>query len=156
MQVFLSKCVYAQNSTTKDEIWNDSENNVLMASCHQISQNLNNGTVEAHDCVNGSVLMNKALLNEGANNSMVNFTYLTYLHLVEAEINRSIAPFDADLTIQQEAGLKINFEGCVNTLRDECRLFLNDYGKDGSDHNARARFPCYYSPIDTYHAYQVS
>ncbi|EDW34752.1 GL12732 [Drosophila persimilis] len=36
--------------------------------------------------------------------------------------------------------------GCVNTLMDECKEFLKDFGRDGSDHNARARFPCFYSP----------
>lgn len=33
----------------------------------------------------------------------------------------------------------------MNTLKDECREFLREYGKDGTDHNARARFPCYFS-----------
>lgn len=36
----------------------------------------------------------------------------------------------------------------VNTLKDECREFLRDYGKDGTDHNARARFPCFFSLND--------
>jgi hypothetical protein len=39
----------------------------------------------------------------------------------------------------------INLEGCVNTLKDECRDFYRFYGRDGSDHNARARFPCFYA-----------
>lgn len=121
-----------------------------MASCHQIIPN-QNSTIDAYDCVNGSVLLNRTMLGD-----LSNFTYLTYLHHVEAEINRSIAPLDTELSISNESGLKINFEGCVNTLRDECRTFLNDYGKDGSDHNARARFPCFYSPLDPSFAYQVS
>ena len=150
-QVYLSKCVFAQNATSKEEVWNDSENNVLMASCYQIKPNLNNGTIDAYDCVNGSVLMNRTLLPE-----LANFTYLSYLHQFEAEFSRAIAPVDTELVIRQEAGLKINFEGCVNTLANECAAFLKNYGKDGSDHNARARFPCYYSPSDPSHAYQVS
>lgn len=142
--------MFAQNATTKEDVWSDSENNVLMASCYHIVTNHNNGTIDAYDCVNGSVLMNRTLLPE-----LANFTYLTYLHHVEAEISRPIAPLDTELIIKEGAGLKINFEGCVNTLADECRAFLTSYGKDGSDHNARARFPCFYSPLDTNHAYQV-
>lgn len=122
-----------------------------MASCYHIVPNQNNGTIDAHDCVNGSVLMNRTMLPE-----LANFTYLTYLHHVEAEKSPAIAPMDTELIIKEGAGLKINFEGCVNTLADECRAFLLKYGKDGSDHNARARFPCFYSPNDPTHAYQVN
>lgn len=56
-----------------------------------------------------------------------------------------IAPLDLDLTIANESRLMINLEGCVNTLRDECKEFLREFGKDGTDHNARARFPCFYA-----------
>ena len=38
---------------------------------------------------------------------------------------------------------------CVNSLRDECREFFANYGRDGRDLRAQARFPCYYSQVRT-------
>jgi hypothetical protein len=136
-RVVLSKCSYAYNFTNKMEIWNESDSNVLMASCHRV-KNTSEG-LEAHDCVNGSVLINSPL------GDMANFTYLSYLHYAEATYIPQIAPLESDLTISNDSKLMINLEGCVNTLRDECRFFFKEYAKDGSDHNARARFPCFYS-----------
>lgn len=122
-----------------------------MASCYKANYSVINGTIDALDCVNGSTITNKTMPG-----GLYNFTYLTYLHYAEAEMNRSIAPFDGDLMISNESKLMINLEGCVNTLRDECKEFFRVYAKDGSDHNARARFPCFYSPYDTTFAVQVS
>lgn len=125
-----------------------------MASCYNVSrpnQTITTGTIEATDCVNGSMIAKQAIPGD----RLYNFTYLSYLHYAEAQLNRSIAPFDMDLMISNESKLMINLEGCVNTLRDECKEFFRTYAKDGSDHNARARFPCFYSPSDTTFAVQV-
>jgi hypothetical protein len=149
-KVYLSKCLYALNATSKEEVWNDVDSNILMASCFRVNQS-DQGIIEASDCVNGSVLLNKTMLSDQSN-----FTYLSYLHYAETEINRSIAPLDSDLTISNESKLQINLEGCVNTLNDECKEFFKVYAKDGSDHNARARFPCFYSTNDVTTAVQVS
>lgn len=42
----------------------------------------------------------------------------------------------------------INFEGCVNTLKEECSQFYETHGNDGRNHTSRSRYPCYYSPYD--------
>ena len=42
--------------------------------------------------------------------------------------------------------LRINIEGCVNTLSMECMAFYHEYGKDGRNYTARAVYPCYYDP----------
>ena len=44
--------------------------------------------------------------------------------------------------------LKINIQGCVNTLSEECKAFYHDYGKDGRNYTWRASYPCYYDPYD--------
>jgi hypothetical protein len=101
--------------------------------------------VIANDCINGS------LLSKDSVTDLTNFTFLNYLSVVNTELldpNRLIAPPEMDLIIANESRLHINMEGCVNTLRDECRDFFREYGKDGSDHNARARFPCFYADSD--------
>lgn len=141
------------NTTTNatEEVWNEADNNILMTSCFRANYSATNSMIEASDCVNGSTLANKTLLGE-----LSNFTYLSNLHFFKADLDRTIAPLDSDLIISNESRLMINLEGCVNTLRDECRDFFRVYAKDGSDHNARARFPCFYSPSDTSFAVQVS
>lgn len=135
-RVHLSKCSVAYNLSTRMEVWNESDANILMASCFQV-KNTPEG-LEAIDCVNGSILTQSL-------GDHTNFTYLSYLHYAEAMLYPQIAPLDADLTISNESNLMINLEGCVNTLRDECKEFFRVFAKDGSDHNARARFPCFYS-----------
>lgn len=136
-KIFLSQCQNAINAKTQEEVWNESEDNVLMASCYNI-KNTSAG-VEATDCINGSVLEKNVLTD------LTNFTYLSYLHTGVASLVKKIGPLDSDLTISNESRLMVNLEGCVNTLRDECKEFLREFGKDGTDHNARARFPCFYS-----------
>uniref|UniRef100_A0A1B0DH50 Uncharacterized protein n=1 Tax=Phlebotomus papatasi TaxID=29031 RepID=A0A1B0DH50_PHLPP len=89
--------------------------------------------------INGSTLDKNVLTD------LTNFTYLSYLHVAVAKPQKLIAPLEQELTIWNESRLMINLEGCVNTLQDECKDFLKDYGKDGTDHNARARFPCFFS-----------
>lgn len=139
-KVYLSQCESAFDAETGIEVWNDTQNNVLMTSCYLI-KNISDG-IEAIDCVNGSVLANNIL------GDLTNFTYLSHLHVFSTTMIKAIAPLDFDLSISNESRLMINLEGCVNTLRDECRDFLKDYGKDGTDHNARARFPCFFSTMD--------
>ena len=146
-KVYLSQCSSAvvkeidkdENKENETEVWNDSADNVVMASCYTVT-NTSNG-IEATDCINGSVLERSQLTD------MTNFTYLSYLHVMVSEPVKKIAPPDTDLLMKKnESKLQINLEGCVNTLQDECKYFLKEFGKDGTDHNARARFPCFYSP----------
>ncbi|KAG5666456.1 hypothetical protein PVAND_014483 [Polypedilum vanderplanki] len=122
--------------------------NVLMASCYNVS-NLPAQIINTLDCINGSLLTNKVLLSD-----MSNFSYLMHLHLIEAKLVSQIAPIDTDLTISNDSRLMINLEGCVNTLRDDCKKFFRIYAKNRADYNAKARFPCFYSPIDTSFAVQ--
>lgn len=136
-KVYLSQCSNAIDTETNAEVWNEADNKVIMASCYTI-QNTSNG-IQATDCINGSLLEKEELTD------LTNFTYLSYLHYAVATPIKTISPLEQDLTISNESKLMINLEGCVNTLMDECRDFLKEYGKDGTDHNARARFPCFYS-----------
>lgn len=136
-KVILSQCESAVDTGTQMEVWNETQENILMASCHTIK--LVDENVEALDCINGSVLIKEKVPD------LANFTYLTTLHIFKAIPQKLIAPVEHELTLWNDSKLMINLEGCVNTLMDECRDFMKDYGKDGTDHNARARFPCFYS-----------
>lgn len=139
-KVYLSQCQRALDFDTGEEVWNESQENIMMASCYNVG-NSSTGVI-AVDCVNGSLLANNIL------SDLTNFTYLSYLSVfntIPLDESRKVAPPEVDLLLANESRLLINLEGCVNTLRDECKEFLRVYGKDGTDHNARARFPCYYA-----------
>lgn len=136
-RVFLAKCAKLAQETNNEVVWTDSGEEVLMLSCHAV----HNGSagVVAVDCINA------ALLPKTEISDLTNFTYLQYLYTSRATPNRLIAPSEVELTLQNDSRLMINLEGCVNTLADECAKFLKDYGRDGTDHNAKARFPCFYT-----------
>ncbi|XP_014292517.1 uncharacterized protein Teh3 [Halyomorpha halys] len=139
-RVYLSQCHRAFITGTDQEIWNENHSDILMASCYHV-ENTSVG-IQAVDCINGT-LLEKSYLSD-----LTNFTYLSYLSVTNTKLlddTRTIAPPELDLLIANESKLMINMEGCVNTLRDECKEFLREYGKDGTDHNARGRFPCFYS-----------
>ncbi|XP_053615475.1 uncharacterized protein Teh3 [Plodia interpunctella] len=139
-RVFLAKCAKLAQEDGGAVVWTDSGEEVLMLSCHAV----HNGTsgVVAVDCINA------ALLPRNDISDLTNFTYLQYLYTSRATPNRFIAPSEVELTLANDSRLMINLEGCVNTLADECKEFLKDYGRDGADHNAKARFPCFYTEND--------
>lgn len=140
-KVHLSQCQRAYNDDDEGkEIWNENKENVLLVSCYGIT-NSSRG-VHAIDCVNGSLLPNN-ILGDLTNNSYLHYVYI--YGTVPLDETRKVAPPETDLVIANESKLLINLEGCVNTLRDECKEFIRTYGKDGTDHNARARFPCFYA-----------
>ncbi|XP_050519739.1 uncharacterized protein LOC126893499 [Daktulosphaira vitifoliae] len=125
----------------RKEIWTEEQGQVLLTSCMNI---VPHGPEEvlAMDCVNGS-LLNKKVLFDYANFSMLyNLNAYSDTPLVPDD---SVAPREHKLLIAKDSHLHINLQGCVNTLRGECEAFIRRYGKDGSDHNARARFRCYYA-----------
>lgn len=142
-KVYLSQCQRAIDIESGDTVWTEEQDNIMMASCYSIT-NTSDGVV-ALDCINGSLLSNNIL------SDLTNFTYLSYLSVMNNDLldeKRRVAPPEMDLLISNESRLLINLEGCVNTLMDECKEFLRDYGRDGTDHNARARFPCFYADKD--------
>lgn len=143
-RVYLSQCERAIDKQTNAEIWSEDQSQILMTSCYAII-NTTLG-IEANDCINGTLIDNLQLFGD-----KTNFTYLSYVSVTNTKLldeQRVVAPPEQDLMIANESFLLINMEGCVNTLRDECRDFLREFGKDGTDHNARARFPCFYSHDD--------
>ncbi|XP_067013562.2 uncharacterized protein Teh3 [Anabrus simplex] len=144
-RVYLSQCHSAIDLKTMTDVWTEDQNNILMASCYTVT-NTSSGLF-ASDCINGTILDDRQHFGDQANFTYLNYVSVTNTHLLDPE--RVVAPPEHDLLIANESHLFINMEGCVNTLRDECKEFLREYGKDGTDHNARARFPCFFASHDT-------
>lgn len=139
-KVYLSQCEQAVNQETREVVWNETMTSIMMVSCYEIENKSH--AVEAHDCINGSLYVPPE--NKSGLGDRTNFTHLSQVFL-SLELERRIAPAEMDLIISNESRLQINLEGCVNTLMDECKDFLREYGRDGTDHNAKARFPCFYA-----------
>lgn len=59
-------------------------------------------------------------------------------------------PMQKALTIYNASHLFINLEGCVNTLRGECKQFLATHGRDGRNQTAQSRFTCFYNKVSAY------
>ena len=57
--------------------------------------------------------------------------------------------YQSQIPISSNFRLKINIQGCVNTLSEECKAFYHEYGRDGRNYTWRASYPCYYDPYDS-------
>lgn len=101
------------------------------------------------DCVNGTSL-NKITIPE----HYVNFT--SFLNIYEESLQYPVdpenvyVPAQRSLTIYNNSRLYINLEGCVNTLKGECRDFLTSHGRDGDNQTAQSRYPCYYNKVSLF------
>merc|ERR1712062_75956 len=105
----------------------DSPGTTLLASCTNFGDN---GTdfIRAYDCINGTELPENML-----GQSRINLTTLQNA-------------YEDEIMIFNQSRLRINFEGCVNTLQEECTHFYEDHGHDGRNNSANSRYPCYYTP----------
>ena len=103
--------------------------------------------------------------------------HLEYSHVREdPQYRASEISYEQDITIFNATKLKINIEGCVNTLAEECTDFYDTYGKllqkflkknlfiiaqiylqllkfdfpgrDGRNYTARAIYECWYDPAE--------
>lgn len=96
--------------------------------------------------------MNGTLLKEiPVPQPYINFT--SFLNLYGKSLQYPLDPTNAyvpeqrSLTIYNNSRLYINLEGCVNTLKGECKDFLVSHGRDGDNQTAQSRYPCYYNKV---------
>ena len=69
-----------------------------------------------------------SLFKKGVTN--YSYMHLEYSHLREdPKYRASEISYEQDITIFNATKLKINIEGCVNTLSEECTDFYDTYGK---------------------------
>ncbi|XP_033210358.1 uncharacterized protein LOC117168734 [Belonocnema kinseyi] len=132
--------------STPEQIW-DYRSDPVFASCFLVSRE--GSRIRTEDCVNGTKLT-EALIPQ----PFTNFT--TFLKLYEKSLANPLDPTNVfvpaqrTLTIYNSSRLYINLEGCVNTLRGECREFLQTHGMDGDNETAQSRYPCFYNKNDSF------
>ncbi|GJQ67123.1 hypothetical protein Trydic_g21986 [Trypoxylus dichotomus] len=126
-------------------IWRAKKGDILMMSCYKIIHIRNGFTtaINGTDCINGTIYN----LTDIPKPSM-NFTTFWSLHNKWREVldpHQNFVPMQSHITIYNNSHLYINLDGCVNTLRGECRQFLQSHGKDGRNQTAQSRFHCFYN-----------
>ncbi|KAG7201365.1 hypothetical protein KM043_004130 [Ampulex compressa] len=128
------------------EIWEES-NGSIVASCLAVAKDKK--FIRTEDCVNGTLLRGVPVPEPH-----VNFT--SFLNIYERSLQNPLDTTDAyvpaqrALTIYNSSRLYINLEGCVNTLRGECKDFLGTHGRDGDNQTAQSRYRCYYNKNDSF------
>ncbi|XP_034938598.1 uncharacterized protein Teh4 [Chelonus insularis] len=133
--------------TEPQKIWNDDNKQGIIASCFAVKRE--GSIMRAEDCVNGTFIEKKTIPKPA-----VNFT--TFLGFYEKSLINPVDPTNIylpsqhSLTIYNSSRLYINLEGCVNTLRGECRDFLQSHGRDGDNQTAQSRYPCYFNKNDSF------
>jgi len=147
--IFLGDCETVSHVKNDALIWQSDSVHTLLADCHQIEldpDDYTNTTYIASDCINGT-LMERSKIPR-----IVNYTRMLTIFASEDGYKNRIdkgdvedIPFDTDLMIYKETKLKMNHEGCSNSLSEECTLFHDDHGKDGRNYTTRSRFPCYFT-----------
>ncbi|KAK0096352.1 hypothetical protein PV326_005700 [Microctonus aethiopoides] len=136
-----------RHSNNPVKIWDEYNNTGLIASCFAVSKNGNNFKTE--DCLNGTLIEQSAIPQP-----YINLT--TFLNMYEKTLNKPVDPTNRylpaqhSLIIYNSSRLYINLEGCVNTLRGECRDFLQTHGRDGDNQTAQSRYPCFYNKNDSF------
>ncbi|XP_076031685.1 uncharacterized protein LOC143019665 [Oratosquilla oratoria] len=117
------------------------KNEVLFIFCTYLSKDKSQRYYDifAHDCFNASMSRRIDVEN------LTEFRTLLSHHVQFGGTPEwNILP-ESSLRIMNNTHLRINSEGCVNTLRKECKAFFLDHAHDGSDGITPDRFPCYYT-----------
>lgn len=99
----------------------------------------------AWDCINATVVDETKIPP-----TFMNFSQFWSIYnnsATELDPTGTFMPMQHHLTIYNKSRLFINLEGCVNTLRGECKEFTANYGRNGSGDTAEGRFQCYYNKV---------
>ena len=130
--IFLGDCNLVSHMTGED-IWASDGEHALLADCNEIEldpEDYSNTSYIGKDCINGT-LMERSKLPRKVNYTRMLSIFASehgYTNRLDKGDRRDI-PFDNDLMIYKETKLKMNHEGCSNSLSEECTLFHNAFGK---------------------------
>lgn len=101
--------------------------------------------ISAFDCINGTLIPEWNIPRPSINHSL--FWLLYQKNNEPVDLEEKFVPSQKSLTIYNTSRLYINLDGCVNTLKGECKEFLATHGKYGKNRTAQSRFPCFYNKV---------
>lgn len=128
------------------KIW-DENVGYLLTSCIDIQKVSETNNFIAYDCLNGTVLEPSVVPEP-----FTNFTTFWRIYENSTAIldpTQRYLPKQSSLTIYNKTKLFINLDGCVNTLRGECKEFIFTHGQDGNNRTAQSRYQCYYNKLQS-------
>ena len=141
IQKFKMCCRYGEYLDMAQTVWDTdyTDTHVLVSSCTNVTVDTSSSNIIARDCINGSVFPWDQLP------SVTNLTNLENIVMSQGYDNKldptnTTFPFDIDIIIIKKAELKINHEGCVNTLRQECKYWIGNHSRDGRNYTAKDRY----------------
>ncbi len=173
-RIIMAKCSSrgtVMESRLDDEHRGKVDDYTLMVACTNVTIDAESGHMLSQDCVNGTWFKER----DGFNGGFTNYSLLTKVYAEEREIEETRVKgihYEGDITIYnrtkwvqvatyveytyttsllyitQSTRMKINIEGCVNTLSMECMAFYHKYGGDGRNYTARAVYECHYDPFN--------
>ncbi|XP_042234668.1 uncharacterized protein LOC121874550 isoform X2 [Homarus americanus] len=129
-------------SVSSKQEWRD-KRETLMLFCSYVTKVKGNKTYDllSADCFNATLGSVEEI--QGVKE------YMTLQQIHQTWGNRSdwvILP-EQTLRIMNNTQLRINPEGCVNTLRKECTAFFESHAHDGFDGMTPDRYPCYFTDM---------
>ncbi|KAK4309326.1 hypothetical protein Pmani_019051 [Petrolisthes manimaculis] len=125
--------------------WKDKKQALLLF-CSQVKTAKGS---EAYDILTTDCF-NATLKNTTDVQHLTNYMDLLHLHKNESPVNTTdwvISP-EESLRIMNNTQLRINPDGCVNSLRKECTAFFETHAHDGADGMTPDRFKCYFTDQD--------
>ena len=100
--------------------------NTLFVSCSIVQIDNDNGEIITSDCVNGT------WMPDDFNGGLTNYSYLSSEYnrtRQDPDFRAKEISYEEDIMLfENRTKLKINIEGCVNTLSEECKDFYSQYG----------------------------
>lgn len=143
----MANCRRAVDVTSGETMWtaNEKLDTTLLVSCTVLGDN---GTdyFRASDCINGTLLPAHHFGKEPTNLTMLQDTFARLGPDNKLDEAGERFPYEDDILIFNKSRLMINYEGCVNTLKEECTSFYDKHGNDGRNSTSPSRFPCFYTP----------
>ncbi|XP_055911841.1 uncharacterized protein LOC129945905 [Eupeodes corollae] len=126
------------------DFWKEDDGD-LLANCMTVAKD--GDKIVATDCLNGTLLDHDIFPHP-----FMNFTQFWEIYDKSNNIldpDQRFLPKQDNLTIYSSKKLFINLEGCVNTLRGECKDFVARYGSDGDNDTAQSRYQCFYNKAES-------
>ena len=146
---------YGEYLDMAQTVWDTdyTDTHVLVTSCTNVTIDTRSRNIIAKDCINGSVFPWDKLP------SVTNLTNLQGImdsqgYQKKLDPTNTTFPFDVDILIIKRTELKVNHEGCVNTLKEECKYWIGNHSRDGKNYTAKARYTTrYFSNISLHYTY---
>lgn len=134
-------CRYGEYLDMAQTVWDTdyTDTHVLVSSCTNVTVDTTTNNIIAKDCINGSVFPWDQLPSVTNRTNLENIVMSQGYHNKLDPTNTTF-PFDVDILIIKKTELKVNHEGCVNTLKKDCTYFIGNHSRDGRNYTAKDRY----------------